>query len=113
MVVPTWPLFLSIYLPKDFLNQEQLNIKIKPENYKLTAIELTRRDAIGNIKQIIREKFARDESVLIITPTIISAEKLKDDICGGIEESVFYITAKQVKNKDKVSKAISSNKRCV
>lgn len=104
--------FLSIYLPKDFLNQEQLNIKIKPENYKLTAIELTRRDAIGNIKQIIREKFARDESVLIITPTIISAEKLKDDICGGIEESVFlYHSETSQKNKDKVSKAISSNKK--
>ena len=104
--------FLSLYLPIDFLKNEKLNFKIDQSKYKLHGIELTRYDSIGNIKQIIREKFARDESVIIICPTIVSAENLKSSLESGIEDStIVYHSDISKKEKDRTFKQIFSNKK--
>ena len=104
--------FLSLYLPIDFLKNEKLNFKIDQSRYKLHGIELTRYDSIGNIKQIIREKFARDESVIIICPTIVSAENLKSNLESGIEDStIVYHSDISKKEKDRTFKQIFSNKK--
>lgn len=102
---------LEIYLPRDFLTDQKLDLYVNKDNYKLHIIELARRDSGSNMRQIIRERLARDESVLIITPTVISAATIYDELSEGIEDRThIYHSELTKKQKEKVYKSISSEK---
>jgi primosomal protein N' len=56
-------------------------------------------DRLGTYKSIVREEFARKRSVLIIAPTVISAEELHTNLQKGIEEYVLVLHGSLSKKK--------------
>lgn len=102
---------LEIYLPYDFLNQQKLDIYTNPDDHKLHFIELARRDSVSNMRQIIRERFARDESVMIIAPTMLSAIAIYNELSDGIEDRTYlYHSELTKKQKEKVYVGIENKK---
>jgi primosomal protein N' (replication factor Y) len=100
---------LKIYLPYDFLGKQKLDIYVNRDDYKLHFIELARRDSISNMRQIIRERFARDESVVIITPTMLSAISIYNELSDGIEERTYlYHSELTKKQKEKIYTGIEN-----
>jgi primosomal protein N' len=101
----------DIYLPRDFLNTQKLELYVNKDDYKLHFIELARRDSTSNMRQIIRERFARDESVMIIVPTVLSAINLYNELSDGIEDRTYlYHSELTGKQKEKVYAGIASKK---
>jgi len=95
-------LIIDSLLPKIFLeNLDKLNIKkdnktnddnneVKPKNEKL-IFQNSFEDRIGWYKTLIRESFAKKESILIITPTIYDTEIFGKELSKGIENYVYIL----------------------
>ncbi len=101
-------------LPKNMINKTNLsgidmtNIKTEhnetlPETFALQAPFI---DRVTVYKNIVREAFARKESVLIISPTIVNATTLYQYLSKRIEKRVFVLTSK---NTEKQQKEIFNN----
>lgn len=67
-------------------------------------------DRMGTYKSIVREEFARRRSVLIVTPTVMSADELHKNLQKGIEDYVIVLHGSLSKKKqiDLWKKALST-----
>ena len=79
---------------------------IKPDHKKQAGIasdilvfQTNTEDRLGTYKSIVREEFARKRSVLIIAPTVISAEELHQNLQKGIEDFVVVLHGSLSKKK--------------
>lgn len=79
---------------------------IKPDHKKQTGIssdilvfQTNTEDRLGTYKSIVREEFARKRSVLIVAPTVISAEELHQNLQKGIEDFVVTLHGSLSKKK--------------
>jgi primosomal protein N' (replication factor Y) len=62
-----------------------------PEIYALQAPLL---DRLAIYKSSVREAFAKKKSLIIIVPTIATAQHISEAVSGGLEERVFTLTSK-------------------
>lgn len=96
----------------DAILKETIDSKIKLEKIsevKITAgstvasdilvFQTNTEDRLGTYKSIVREEFARKRSVLIIAPTVISAEELHNNLQKGIEDYVVVLHGSLSKKK--------------
>ena len=79
---------------------------IKPDHKKQTGVssdilvfQTNTEDRLGTYKSIVREEFARKRSVLIVAPTVISAEELHQNLQKGIEDFVVTLHGSLSKKK--------------
>ncbi len=71
-------------------------VGVKPDSL---VLQTERGERVRTYRNVARESFARGESILIITPTIIEAETLTDELKRGIESSVIVLTSELPKKK--------------
>ncbi len=69
---------------------------VKPD---MLILQAERDERVRTYRNIARESFARNESLLIITPSLIEAESLVPDLMRGIDESVVLLTGELPKKK--------------
>lgn len=87
--------------------EEAENIeKKKPENNDalkakadILVLQAERDERTGVYRNLAREAFARYASVLIMTPTVIEAERLAFELSRGIDEHVVLLTSELSKKK--------------
>ncbi|MEK9177018.1 MAG: hypothetical protein AAB923_01860 [Patescibacteria group bacterium] len=65
----------------------------------LLILQAERGERVRTYRNLAREAFARSLSVLIVTPTIIEAETLAEELSRGIEERVILLTGELTKRK--------------
>lgn len=65
----------------------------------LLVLQAEKEERIRTYKNLARESFARNESVMIITPTVIEAEEMQEHLKRGIEDHVLLFTSEVSKKK--------------
>lgn len=78
---------------KDEAEKEKQNIK--SQKY---IIQSQDNDRYSEYKSIIRENFAKDKSVLFVTPTTEDSEYAYKELSRGIEQYTFVLNSKKTKN---------------
>jgi primosomal protein N' (replication factor Y) len=75
----------------------------EPDEMKARAdrlvLQAERGERIRTYRNLAREAFAREASVLIVAPTVIEAELLAEELARGIEERVVTLTSELPKKK--------------
>ncbi|MCD5384326.1 MAG: hypothetical protein LRZ97_00220 [Candidatus Pacebacteria bacterium] len=104
-------------VPSAVLSCHDIKIKKKIDTYKkhthdAYALQVSIDDRITMYKNIARESLARGNSIVIVTPNAIIADKLYTEISNGIEDKSFILHSKMSKKKilKTVSKLSSSEK---
>ncbi len=65
----------------------------------LLVLQSEREERVRIYRNIAREAFARNASVVVVAPTVIEAETLSSELSRGIEERVALITGEMTKKK--------------
>ncbi|MES2014304.1 MAG: hypothetical protein V4437_00625 [Patescibacteria group bacterium] len=65
----------------------------------LLVLQAEQSERVRTYRNLARESFARGQSVFILTPTVIEAEHLEEQLKRGIEEHVFLMTSEVSKKK--------------
>ena len=72
---------------------------IEPSSRDIYAFQTNTIDRYGTYKSIIREEFAKKKSVIIIAPTVNSAEEIYNELSRGISDYTYLIHGGINKNK--------------
>ncbi len=70
--------------------------KVRPE---FLILQAEKSERITTYRNLVREAFAKNASVMIITPTTVEAEILSEELKRGIEDSVLLLTSDLTKKK--------------
>lgn len=81
---------------RDTKNKFDDEIKAKSD---VLILQAEQGERIRTYRNLAREAFARNASVVVMTPTIVEAEKMYDELSRGIEDRVIVITSELSKNK--------------
>lgn len=108
---------LSVFLPKIFLEEPEIFLKSPTskkkkaqEHFKETILlQMETEERFGQYRALVRQSFARGDSVIFIVPTHLEAQKAKEELSGGIAEfvHVFTLTGKKSELLKRWTKAIS------
>lgn len=97
-----------------FKNNEQVKEKIKKTETKSQkyVLQTEDEDRYSEYKSIIREKFAKNESVIFVVPTIEDCIIAEEKLSRGISKSTFVLNSKNTKKQiiDNWSKINKSEK---
>lgn len=78
-----------------FKNSDRMNLDddwaIEPSSRDIFVFQTNTSDRYGTYKSIIREEFARKKSVIIIAPTVNSAEEIFDELSRGINDYAYLL----------------------
>lgn len=105
---------LASLVPKTILegsltiNPEHKESKEKRERVYVEVIQAEDEERFATYRSVVRESFARGESVFIVIPSALDAELLKDSLLRGIKEYIFVFHGKEKKSvfRDSWQKAI-------
>jgi primosomal protein N' (replication factor Y) len=90
---------------KETLESKLKSEKIEPTKAKagiasdILVFQTNTDDRLSTYKSIVREEFARKRSVLIVAPTVMSAEELHTNLQKGIEDYVIVLHGSLSKKK--------------
>lgn len=103
------------YTTNDHIRTQKPSLFVPEEkNERSFSVEIllgSRSERTDKIKRLVRESFAKKESVVIITPTIKAVEVLYEKIKTGIQPSTFFLHGTMKINEQKnIYKEILSRK---
>lgn len=110
---------ISTMLPKAILTSGADMPKISQKKTRKTvsevyALQTPFTDRITVYKNTVRESFAKKESVLLIVPSLASAEILSTQLSTGLKDRVYTLTSKHTKARQlKVFKQIHDSSKSV
>jgi primosomal protein N' (replication factor Y) len=90
-------------------NPESKEPKEKRERFSAEVIQAEDEERFATYRSVVRESFARGESVFIVVPSALDAELLRDSLLRGIREYVFVFHGKEKKSvfRDTWQKAVN------
>ncbi len=83
----------------DSKNQEDISTQRNTITSDVLVYQTNTADRLSTYKSIVREEFARKKSMMIVAPTVMSAEELYNSLKKGIEEYVVLIHGSLSKKK--------------
>ncbi|MCF7865022.1 MAG: hypothetical protein K9M11_00760 [Candidatus Pacebacteria bacterium] len=89
----------KIEASKNAKNDSEIGINNLGITSDVLVFQTNTEDRMGTYKSIVREEFARKRSVLIVTPTVMSAEELHKNLQKGIEDYVIVLHGSLSKKK--------------
>ncbi len=78
------------------------------------ALQIALTDRIAVYKNTMRECFAKKESVLLVVPTLASAQMMQAQLSTGLEKRVYMLTSRQTKARQlKIFKQVHDSEKSV